>query len=200
MVTDPTIEQQKDSPEHPIFYVVRHQSASDILALKSACKKLSLPDPLKKVEVDGHSLSRIICLEKPTPVFKWRKGTPTRALSQGQTLLELHNKNASLDGQLIPAHLLWGRKPSKESNKANVGTVLADRESPSWLRKFFIVLFLGRNATIRFSEALSLREMTDKHGHDEDTAHKLLRVARFHFHRQTVAATGPPSDVQRSDV
>jgi len=191
LVADPTIEQQKDSPEHPIFYVVRHQSASDILALKSACKQLSLPDPLKKVEINGQSLSRIICLEKPTPVFRWRDASPTRALSQGQALLELHSQNQQLDGQLIPAHLLWGRKPSKELNKANVGTVLADRESPSWLRKFFIVLFLGRNATIRFSEALSLREMTDKHGHDENTAHKLLRVARFHFHRQTIAATGP---------
>lgn len=33
--------------------------------------------------------------------------------------------------------------------------------------------------------------MSDNHGNDEATAHKLLRVARFHFHRQNIAAKGP---------
>ena len=33
--------------------------------------------------------------------------------------------------------------------------------------------------------------MTDQYGADEQTAHKLLRVARFHFYRQQLAATGP---------
>ena len=33
--------------------------------------------------------------------------------------------------------------------------------------------------------------MADNHGTSKETAHKLLRVARVHFHRQTVAATGP---------
>ena len=35
--------------EQPIFYVVRYQSSSDVIALQHACKKLNLPNPLKKV-------------------------------------------------------------------------------------------------------------------------------------------------------
>lgn len=191
LVSDSTIDELLGDKSKPIFYIIRHQSASDLLALQSACKKLALPDPLKNVVVDGRSLPRTICLEKPNALFKWRKTGKTTALSQGLALLKAHQDNPSLNAQLIPANLLWGRKPTKESNKANVGTVIADRESPSWLRKFFIVIFSGRNALVRFSQALSLREMSDKHGNTEVTAHKLLRVARFHFHRQTIAATGP---------
>ena len=44
---------------------------------------------------------------------------------------------------------------------------------------------------VRFSKALSFRFMADKSGSDQAAAKKLLRVARFHFHRQTIAATGP---------
>ncbi len=44
---------------------------------------------------------------------------------------------------------------------------------------------------MQFSRAVSLHQMTDQYGANEQTAHKLLRVARFHFYRQQLAATGP---------
>ncbi len=175
----------------PIFYIIRHQSASDLLTLQSACKQQGLPDPLDKVTVNGKSFYRTICLAKPTPLSPWLKTGKTAALSQGLDLLNQHALDEQLDAQLIPANLIWGRTPIKEDNNATISTLLADQESPNWLRKFFIVMFIGRNALVRFSEALSLRDMSDNHGNDQATAHKLLRVARFHFHRQTIAARGP---------
>ncbi|WDE11671.1 glycerol-3-phosphate 1-O-acyltransferase PlsB [Thalassomonas haliotis] len=178
-------------PEKPVFYIVRYQSASDLLALQSACKQQKLPDPLGQVNLAGKLFPRTLCLEKPSSVFPWGKAGKTTATSQGLAILNQHNLDGQLDAQLIPANLIWGRTPTKEKNDANVGTLLADQESPNWLRKFFIVLFLGRHTLVRFSEALSFRYMVDKHGHDERTAHKFMRVARFHFHRQTIAATGP---------
>ena len=180
-----------DKKMQPIFYVVRHQSASDLLALQHACKQQHLPDPLSKVEINGKSFNRTICLDKPTSIFPWRKVKQTSALNQGLDLLNQHTLDNKLDVQLIPANLIWGRSPTKEQNKTNVGTLLADQESPNWLRKLFIVLFSGRDTFARFSEPLSLRVMSDSHGNDETTARKLLRVARFHFHKQTIAAKGP---------
>jgi len=191
IVPDDSITADQLSTKHPIFYIVRHQSASDLLTLKNACKRLNLPDPLGKVVIKGQEFPRTLCLEKPTPSFRWRKPGTTSALSQGAELLKQHALDPELKAQLIPVNLVWGRKPNLEKNDANVGTLLADQESPSPLQKFFIVLFSGRNALVRLSEALSIRYMADNHGTDESTAHKLLRVARFHFHRQTVAATGP---------
>jgi glycerol-3-phosphate O-acyltransferase len=177
--------------EQPQFYVIRHQSASDILSLRKACKSLKLPDPLSPVVINDISFSRLLCLEKPTPLFRWRQASNTDAISQGFELLKQHSNDETLDAQLIPAHVIWGRTPTKEHNNASIGTVLADQESPSWLRKFFIVLFLGRNTLVRFSEAISFRLMADKHGTTQASAQKLIRIARFHFYRQTIAATGP---------
>ena len=187
--TLPELTQKND--KQPIFYIVRHQSASDLLALQKACKRMGLPDPLSQVNIQGKTFDRTLCLEKPTALLFGKKQRKTKALIQGIRLLKLHAEVSDLNAQLIPANLVWGRRPTIEKNNANVGTLLADQESPTPLRKFFIVLFLGRHTLVRFSEALSLRKMADDHGADQSTAHKLLRVARFHFHRQTVAATGP---------
>ncbi|WP_394173828.1 glycerol-3-phosphate 1-O-acyltransferase PlsB [Thalassotalea litorea] len=172
-----------------VFYITRHKSASDLLALQMTCKKLNLPDPLQVVEVGGKQFNRCLCLDKPTPVLPWRKAGDTHAIEQGQALLKHHQENPQEDAKLVPVNILWGRAPHKE--KADVGTVIADRESPSWFRKFWIVLFSGRDTLVRFSKAVSFREMVEQQGSDEVAAHKLIRIARFHFHRQTIAATGP---------
>lgn len=175
----------------PTMYVVRHQSASDLLALQRACAKMNLPDPLSQVEINGKHFNRTFCLEKPTSLLPWKNSQKTDAIAQGFDILKVHQDDPNIDAQLIPVNLTWGRKPTKEKNNANVGTILADQESPTWLRKFFIVLFLGRNSLVRFSDPMSFRYMADKHGTDQAAAQKLMRIARFHFHRQTVAVKGP---------
>jgi glycerol-3-phosphate O-acyltransferase len=180
-----------DASNQPIFYILRDQSASDLLALQKACRIENLPDPLDDVVINGKKLRRTLCIEKPTPVFKFCKKSETDALAQGYELLAIHQQNDDLDVKLIPVNINWGRSANKEKNNSSITDLLADQESPSILRKFFIVLFLGRHTLVRFSNALSFRYMVDKHGSDKATAHKLLRVTRFHFHRQTIAATGP---------
>ncbi len=191
IVADNVLDNKQENSKKPIFYVARHQSASDLLALQKACRKLNYPDPLEQVTIDGKHYDRTLCLEKPSRLFG-SKGTINQAAQQqGMAILTAHQANEQLDAQLIPVNLVWGRKPNIEKNNANVGTLLADQESPNWLRKFFIVLFLGRNTLVRFSEALSFRYIADKHGIDSSVARKFLRVARFHFYRQKIAATGP---------
>ena len=179
-----------ENASQPFFYIISHQSASDLLSLQRACKKNSLPDPLGQVEINGKLFDRTLCLAKPTAVLGFKR-SKTQALQQGLEILNQHNIDKNLDAQLIPVNLIWGRVPTQEKNNANVASLLAEQESPTWLRKFFIVLFSGRDNLIRYSQALSLRNMSDHHGNDEATAHKLLRVARFHFHRQNIAAKGP---------
>ena len=174
----------------PIFYVIRHQSASDLLTLQYACKKKNLPDPFGKVVINGEKFDRTLCLAKPNSILSWHTRSKTNATEQGLEVLTLHHIDKNLDAQLIPVNMTWGRTPTKEKNNADVGTLLADQESPNFLRKFFIVLFLGRRSLVRFSNAVSFRYMTDHHGCNIQTARKLLRVARFHFYRQTVSVMG----------
>lgn len=184
-------ESSVETQTRPLFYVVSHKSASDLLILQEACKKQELPDPLSKITINNKVFDRTLCLEKPNSVFSWCKTKQTTALHQGLEILNQHNINKELDAQLIPVNLIWGRIPTQEKNNANVSSLLAEQAAPTWLQKFFIVLFLGRDSLVRYSQPLSLRDMSDNHGNDEATAHKLLRVARFHFHRQNIAAKGP---------
>jgi len=179
-----------ETSSRPLFYAVSYQSASDLLALQMACKQQGLPDPLSKVSINDKLFDRTLCLAKPTSVLGLKRGK-TQALQQGLEILNQHHHNKALDAQLIPVNLVWGRVPTKEKNKANISSLLAEQAAPTWLRKFFIILFLGRDNLIRYSQALSLRHMSDNHGNDKVTAHKLIRVARFHFHRQNIAAKGP---------
>ena len=53
------------------------------------------------------------------------------------------------------------------------------------------VLKSGRDCLVRISPVVSLRYMADSHGTDASIAHKLARVARIHFSRQKLAASGP---------
>ena len=92
IVPDNYLESDEVKPEQPQFYVLRHQSASDILSLRKACKSLKLPDPLSPVTINGQSFSRLLCLEKPTPLFRWRKAGNTEAITQGFELLKQHRQ------------------------------------------------------------------------------------------------------------
>lgn len=174
---------------HNTFYIMRYRSVADLFALKLACKVLNLPDPTDKVAVGGKLFSRTLYIANPRSLLPFVESQPTKVMTQGRELLQAHAADPELDVKLIPANILWGRGPNRETT--NMATILAEQESPNWLIKLFIVLLLGRDSMARFSQAVSLRYMHDNHGTDESTAKKLLRVARAHFHRQKVAATGP---------
>ncbi|WP_199610315.1 glycerol-3-phosphate 1-O-acyltransferase PlsB [Flocculibacter collagenilyticus] len=184
---DPTQELDLDAGL-PIFYILQTQSSSDVIALEKACQKIGLPNPVKPAELNGSVLQRTLYLARPQPVFGDNR-KPTDALQQGEALIQALRKNPSQDALLVPVTIVWGRAPGKE--QASVQQIIDDVEAPSWFRKMFTVLFSGRDNLIRFSKPVSLRTLVDQHGHNERTAHKLLRVARFHFYRQKLAVTGP---------
>ena len=172
----------------PIFYVLRHDSITDLLVLKRACKKAGLPNPFKPVKIGDQLFRRYVCLDKLQPVLHKTAGE-TDAKKLIQTVLDLHTNNADLDAKLIPCFIAWGRSPGVETS--NIKTLFNDQRKPSWLKKIFIVLFSGRDNFISINEPLSIRHVVEQYGSDAEISHKLLRVARFHFQRQHLAMAGP---------
>lgn len=170
----------------PLFYISRVASASDLATLKRACLQLGLPDPAEQVRIGNVSLPRTLFLQQPTPL--WGTAKASLALQQGQKLLQAHLNQPDQDAQLVPVAISWGRAPGKE---ASVKSVIGEAAAPGWLRKLFVVLISGRHTLVQFSRAVSLKQMAAEHGASEESSHKLLRVARFHFYRQQLAATGP---------
>lgn len=172
----------------PVVYLLRTHSVTDLLALKMAAIKLGLPKPTSDITIAGTSHPSCLFLQKPRSVLN-RKAKRTSIHEDAAKLFSLHREDPNLDIQLIPVSILWGRTPSKSIS--GWSDVIANQVSPSWLRKFFIVLFLGRDNFVCYSKSVSSRKMIELRGSDEEIAHKLIRVAGTHFYRRHQALTGP---------
>ena len=127
-------------------------------------------------------------MEKPQSLFT--KRTRHTDISQSFTrLFQLHRDDAELDLQIVPVSIFWGRGPGRESTGWR--ELLTGAASPSWLRKFFIVLFLGRDNFVHYSPAVSSKVMATTRATDSQIAHKLIRLARTHFYRRQQSMNGP---------
>jgi len=172
----------------PIVYLLRTRSVTDQLALKMSAVSLGLPKPTVSMNIGDQRQPSCLFLQKPRSVLN-RKTKGTSIQEDAAKLFSLHRANPELDIQIVPVSILWGRAPDK--NTSGWSDVIANQVSPSWLRKFFIVLFLGRDNFVCYSKAVSSRKMMDLKGSDEDIAHKLIRVAGTHFYRRHQTLTGP---------
>lgn len=182
------IKQYELNPEYPTFYIVRLNSRFDLAALAHVCKKNGLPSPTEEQVLGTQNLDRFIGIKNPPPLFG-DEAKPTNALAQGKQIIEYLIKSGQQNVQVVPVTILWGRDPGKE--KPGLRTLITHSLTPSWFRKFFVVLFSGRDNFIRFSQPLDLSLLVNEKADVSELPHKLLRVARVHFKRQKLAATGP---------
>ena len=183
------ITELKLDPARPIVYALKTSSITDLMTLQQCCEDLGLPGPFTPLELNGQLLPRYVCLDRPPPLFGTRN-KPLPFLQEFHQLLDLHKQDPALDIQVVPVTLFWGRAPGREGEEASGWNIISSL-APNRLKKALIVILKGRENLVRFSPPLSLRYMADKHGTDEAIAHKLARVARTHFSRQQLAATGP---------
>ena len=182
------IEQYNLNPANPTFYIVRLNARSDLAALARVCKKYGLPNPTQEQLLGNAELERFIGIQNPPPLFG-NKSKPSNALQQGKQIIDHLMQSGEKNVQVIPVTILWGRNPGKE--KPGLGTLVSHSLTPSWFRKFFVLLFSGRDNFIRFSQPLDLSLLVNEKADVDELPHKLLRVARVHFRRQKLAATGP---------
>ncbi|MEZ8804042.1 glycerol-3-phosphate 1-O-acyltransferase PlsB [Vibrio splendidus] len=169
----------------PIVYALPFRSSVDILTLQKHALELGLPDPLSKLEINGKSLQRYVFISSRKTLLQDDDYVPSSSIEVFSELLSLHAEDSELDVQVIPATVLWGRKPGKENNQKPY------LQAMNGLEKSKAVLLAGRDCLVRFSPVVSLRYMANSHGTDNTIAHKLARVARIHFSRQKLAASGP---------
>jgi glycerol-3-phosphate O-acyltransferase len=175
-------------PEKPIIYILKTESVTDLLALERICQSFDLPNPTKKISIGQSSIPRYFSVQGRMPLFG-QAPKDEKSISRFSELVHLLRDEKLHDIQLVPVALFWGRKPGKEDN--SVKSAVLDDDQASWLRKFMMVLFLGRDNFVRFSQPISMTQMLDGRGSDERIAHKLSRLARFHFYRQTQTMLGP---------
>jgi glycerol-3-phosphate O-acyltransferase len=173
-------------PERPIIYALPFHSNIDLLALRDQAKKVGLPDPLQPIQIGDKTFARFVYIGMRAALLKSNDNDiPADSITLFSDLLNLHGEDKQLDVQMIPITVMWGRKPGKEEK---MKPYLESKTGP---QKAWTVLTAGRDCLVRVSPSVSLRYMADVHGTDHSIAHKLARVARIHFSRQKLAASGP---------
>ena len=159
----------------PIIYLLPSDSVTDQLALQMSAQKMGLPDPVEPVTLANKSYPGSLFLRRTEALLRKRnQNTDIEPVSTD--LFHLHRDHSDLDVQVVPVFITWGRAPGK--GKPGLADLLTLSAAPSWLRKFFIVLFLGRDTFISYSQAVSSRAMADQHSTDEK---QRIRNHQFHL-------------------
>lgn len=183
--TDPCVESGLDS-SCPMMYLLPYYSNVDLLVLRKQCLAHELPDPLEPLDIDGVTLPRYVFIDNGPHLFPHHK-ICDQSVKLFHNCLDLHQLNPQLDIQLIPVSVMFGRAPGREKDEMDIPPLRLH----NGLQKFFAVCWLGRDSFVRFSPSVSFRYIVQNYGTDASIALKLARVARMHFARQRLAATGP---------
>ena len=178
------IEELQLNTEQPVVYVLPYTSQTDFVVFRNNCLNIGLPDPLINNEIAGKSLPRYVFLDEGRQFFK-SKGVKKETENIFYNYLESHRTLTELDVQVIPVSVLWGRSPGREDKG------LPNLRLLNGIQKTIAAIWFGRDTFVRFSQAVSMRYMVEHHGADERISQKLARIAKMHFARQRISATGP---------
>ena len=175
-------------PVRPVCYVLQDRHLSNLLVLFEESRRAGLPPAEAPFSLGGvrgkHSLFFLNRRHNGT--------TPAPShLLLDQVLAVV--ADPTLDVQLVPVVVLWGRSPDKQDSILKA--LFAETwRSPGRLRQFLAVLLHGRQTLVRFNRPLSLRELVHGGATPLNAAaaqRKVSRVLRVHFRRQREMAIGP---------
>src|SRR5580692_10033085 len=98
----------------PVCYVMERRSLTDFAILNSACVKLKLPRPRKRLLGQGAELRSFFYLDP-------RSGLRSEALDRRPPpilakLVDLLRADPTADVDLVPAAVFWGRAPQREAS------------------------------------------------------------------------------------
>jgi glycerol-3-phosphate O-acyltransferase len=172
----------------PVCYVLERRSVTDLAVLQNACAKLKLPRPQKRLVAESRELRSFFYLTQPLGFWDERldRRTPAPLMELVRTL----GKHPEIDVDLVPVGVYWGRAPQKEASFLRL-LLVEDWALTSRLRKFFQVLFNGRNTLIEVSEPVSLRSLLSADSSMEMQGRRVARVLRQQYARQRAARIGP---------
>ncbi len=178
-------------------YVLERRDVTDLAVLQNACVRLKLPRPLKRLTKASRELLSFFYLTRPLGFWDQRMDRrPPPELVQMVRTLRL---NPELDIDLVPVAVYWGRAPQKEKSFFRL-MLVEDWALTSRIRKFFQVLFNGRDTLIELSEPVSLRGLLGDDAAVEMQGRRAARALRTQYARQRTARIGPDLSHHRTIV
>ncbi|OOR91690.1 glycerol-3-phosphate 1-O-acyltransferase [Moraxella caviae] len=182
-------------PSKPTFYVIREYSRSNSLLVGMMTDELNLPSALASVAHAGVSETSAMVFLKDR---RNKKGA-TSATPRLERLVQACLADSSLDVNLIPVTILWGRAPDKEESLFRL--LVADEwSSPSIPKQLFNIGVLGRDTFVRFSEVKSLQKLISdaKAGVGDDLTHTIAMRLKGYLDKQRTSIVGPDLSDRRN--
>jgi glycerol-3-phosphate O-acyltransferase len=183
--------------QNPLCYVLERRSVTDLAVVQNATVKLKLPRPQKRLVTQSRELRSFFYLTQPLGFWDERiDRRPPQALVQLVRTLRVH---PDIDVDIVPVAVYWGRAPQKEGSFLKL-MLVEEWALTSRLRKFFQVLFNGRNTLIEIAEPVSLRNLLGEDATVEVQSRRVARALRLQYARQRTARIGPDLSHTRTIV
>jgi glycerol-3-phosphate O-acyltransferase len=183
--------------DKPVCYVLERRSATDLAVLQTACVRLKLVRPRKRLAPSLPELPSVVYLSRLRGPFGERLDRrPPPHLTQ---MIAAVSADPQLDIELVPVSVYWGRAPQKEASWFRL-LFVEDWAFTTRLRKFLQVLFNGRNTLIEFDEPVSLRSLLGVETGAAVRGRRVARALRTIYARQRAARIGPDLSHRRTIV
>jgi glycerol-3-phosphate O-acyltransferase len=182
----------------PVCYVLEQRSRSDFAVLQHVCVQARLPRPGRRLFARQLGRTRA-SFPLSRSVGLWRQRLDRRPPELLLTLIDALRRDPSLDLNLVPAAVYWGRAPQKERSLIRL-LLSEDWVIGSGLRRFFTVLVNGRNTTVQLGEPVSLRSLIEADGDTPVTGRRAARLLRTQFAHLRAARIGPDLSHRRTIV
>ncbi len=181
----------------PLCYVLERRSVTDLAVLQTACVRLKLLRPRKRLAPQLQELPSILFLTRlQGPCGERLDRRPPAQLNR---MIAALSAEPQLDIELVPVAVYWGRAPQKEASWFRL-LLVEDWAFTTRARKFLQVLFNGRNSLIEFDEPVSLRTLMGADGGAAVRGRRVTRALRGGYARQRAARIGPDLSHRRTIV
>ncbi|HET9108243.1 MAG TPA: glycerol-3-phosphate 1-O-acyltransferase PlsB [Steroidobacteraceae bacterium] len=183
--------------EAAVCYVLERRSATDLAVLQRACVRLKLPRPRKRLLRESSDLRSYFYLSRPRGF--WDERLDRRPPPQLDQMLAALDADPSLEIELVPVAVYWGRAPQREASWFRL-LLVENWALTSRARKFLQVLFNGRNTLVELEEPISLRSLLGDEIGLSVRGRRVARALRAIYAQHRAARIGPDLSHRRTLV
>lgn len=182
----------------PVCYVMSRVRAPDALVVQRACADVGLPRPRKRLLPAGMKSRQQSLLALSHKVGFWSARIDRRPPAALVALLKALRSDPAFDVLLVPVAVYWGRAPGREHVPWYWLPFSEDWALFGNVRRFFSVLFNGRNTVVEFGAGVSLRSLLGEQASDKLVARRVARQLIAQLNASRTAYVGPDLSHRRT--
>lgn len=181
------------------IYVMESRAWSDLLVLEYECRKLQITQPQSRIKnTPLNKWHHVYTVAQALPLKAWLLNKTKRS-SMLTGLEQAIKDNPDLEINFIPIVIFWGRPVLKQKHWLRV------LFSETWgfagrTRRFFTILFNGKNTLLQFSPAISFRELIDESINKNNTVEFTQEKLSQRLNKIRTATLGPDISHRRTLV